>query len=520
MSKRRFFLSGFLKSVIFVVYVLALTSCAPLETIKGPDADFEGRLRTDIDGAAKEPVSFVDISADDFAIMESPAVLKKYRDVEVSMSVKDLSLSQAMALLFSEYGIDHFLSETEAGKAGKGGNISLIYKGTLQHLLDTLSMQYGYYFSEENGVIRLSDERTYMFSIPSMVSEALFQKATETTAASADTAQPANASVAASTGAAATSTTGAASTSDQAGDFMATLKNMGAKDVIIDKMNSLVSFKCNSSSLTGIKAYLRKVRDNIAIISLDVLVAEVELNDGYSRGIDWSVFYANSNNVSNREEGSFGFPQGLADDLNPASLGFGLIDSHWNLSAVLSFLETQGKTEILQKPTLTVLNGNRAFLRAGKEIPYVDEIKITPTQVGTALTFLQEVTFKNLLEGIEIEILPRLREDLITLSLRGVITGFIEFRKMETGGGASSGTVEKPVTTTRDVQSITALRAGEILKIGGIIVGRDQRNSKGFPGSKVSGLTEFLFSTREDTKSRSEIVILVKPRVIRFKEKT
>jgi general secretion pathway protein D len=262
----------------------------------------------------------------------------------------------------------------------------------------------------------------------------------------------------------------------------------------------------------------QKGQDNVAIISLDVLVAEVELNNDFARGIDWSVFYSNSSNENNRETGTFGFPEGLAENLKPFSIGFGLIDSHWDISAVLSFLETQGRTEILQKPTLTVLNGNRAFLKAGKEIPYVDEIKITPTQVGTALTFLQEVTFATVLDGIEIEILPRLREDLITLSLRGVITSFIEFMEIETGGATGAATIEKPVTTSRDVQSITALKAGEILKIGGIIVSRDQRAKKGFPGSEASRLTDLLFSNKVDSSARSEIVILVKPRVIRFKE--
>lgn len=510
MAKRRVFLSSIVRSAFFVICLFVLASCAPREAIKGPEA-FEGRMRADIGAAAKEPVSFVDISADDFSIIESPAGLNKYRDVEVSINVKDLSLIQAMSMLFSEYGIDHVMLTNR--EAGKGGNISLKYKGPLQHLLDTLSMQYGYYFSEENGVVRISDERTYMFSIPPMVLDALAQKSTDT---KTGTAQQANTSPATSGQAVNLNATLAAPAgAGQAGDFMATLKNMGAKDVVIDQMNSLVSFKCNSSSQTGIQSYLRKVRDNIAIISLDVLVAEVELSDEFSRGIEWDVLYTNKNVTS-----GFKFPLGVDSEIKPLELGFGLIDSHWDISAVLSFLESQGKTEIIQKPTLTVLNGNRAFLRAGKEIPYVDEIKITPTQIGTTLTFLQEVTFKNVLDGIEVEILPKVRDDMITLSLRGVITGFIEFVKMETGGGVGGGTIEKPVTTTRDVQSVTALKAGEMLKIGGIIVGRDQRKSKGLPGSGVTGLTDFLFSNKHDSSTRSEIVILVKPQIIRFKEKT
>jgi hypothetical protein len=83
-----------------------------------------------------------------------------------------------------------------------------------------------------------------------MVSEALFQKvATSQT----DTSQSANSSTPASTGgaastsptggAASTSPAGAVATSGQSVDFLATLKNMGAKDVVIDQMNSLVSFK-------------------------------------------------------------------------------------------------------------------------------------------------------------------------------------------------------------------------------------------------------------------------------------
>ncbi len=497
---RRAYLSGILKSTVFVMFIFSLASCAPMGAIKGPATDLEGRMRADIGTAATGPVSVVEISAGDFAVMEPPAGLKKYKDIEVSLNIKDLSIVQTMSMLFNEYGIDHFIADKEA----RGGKISMIYNGPLQRLLDALSLQYGYYFSEENGVVRISDERTYMFSIPPMVSETLLQGLTS--ASAGGVVQPSNASTASA------SSKDAGTTSGQTEDFMASLKNMGAKDIVIDRMNSLVSFKCSSSSLTGIQSYLNKVRDNIAIVSLDILVAEVELSSEYSRGIDWTVFY----NKNGDKSAGFELPQGLADELNPLKLSFGLIDGRWDISAVLSFLETQGRTEILQKPTLTVLNGNKAFLRAGKEIPYVDEIKITPTQVGATLTFLQEVTFKTILEGIEIEMLPRLRDDLLTLSLRGVITGLIEFVERETGGGK----IAKPISTTREVQSVTALKSGEILKIGGIITSRDRGSSKGVPGAGVSGLTDFLFSSKKDANSRSEIVILVKPQVIRFKEKT
>lgn len=485
-----------IKSAFLCLCLLTIFSCATKDFVEKPAGEFEKDMVADIGKVEKAAVTYVDIAADDFVITESPAQLQKYKDLEVSLNVRDIPLNQAITLLFKEYNIDHFITTDSAGRDGK---ISLTYHGSLQNLLNTLASQYGYYFSEENGVIRISDSRVYVFSIPPMITEMLSGGSAKDSGSKNSDKDSASAA------------TGASSSGSQADDFLATLKNMGASETIIDQMNSLVSFKCDSSSLAGINAYLLKLRENVAVVSLEVLVAEVELSNEFSRGINWDILYS-----KNGDSGGFSLPLGLEADLKPGSLSFSLLEgAHWDIGNILSFLETQGNTEILQKPTITVLNGNRAFLRAGKEIPYVDEITITPTQIGTAVTFMQEVTFSSILEGIEIEILPKVQKDMITLSLRGAITGLLDFVERNIGDG---GVVAKPISTTRDVQTVTAMKAGEILKIGGIIVSVDRNNRKAIPGSDVTGLTDFMFANRQGGNTRSEIVILVKPQIIRFRQ--
>lgn len=514
-------------SAVLIIASLALASCAPLSILKGEKASVEEGARESMNSAPVVPVSVIDISPDDFVIMDSPGRLEKYKDLEVSIDVRDMTVAQAITLLFREYGIDHFIAEKETGK---GVKISLMYRGPLQNLLDSIAMQYGYFFSEENGVIRVSDERTYVFSVPPLVSELLVNDIASQWGSSKSNNGYSSSQSGSSPEASSGTQNGASGSGDrtqktgsslpsaapaaatQAEDLKTTLKNMGAKDVVIDETNSLVSFKCNKSSFSHIQAYLKKVKDSVAIVSLDVIVAEVDLDNSHSRGIDWSVLY----NKDGKKNATFQLPAGLDPVTNPGSLAFGLISSRWDITSVLSFLETQGRTEVLQKPTLTVLNGNRAFLRAGTEIPYVGEIKITPTQVGTAISYFEEVTFNSVLQGIEIEMLPKVKEDLLIISIRGVVTDLLEFVERDTGQG---GKIERPVTTTRDVQSVTALKAGEILKIGGVIIKRGNKTSHGVPGADVTGLTDLLFTQRTDTSSRSEIVILIKPQIIRFREK-
>jgi general secretion pathway protein D len=78
----------------------------------------------------------------------------------------------------------------------------------------------------------------------------------------------------------------------------------------------------------------------------------------------------------------------------------------------------------------------------------------------------------------------------------------------------NSGTVAYQVGT-RNAATTLRLKDGETQVLAGLINDEDRRTSVGIPGLSDAGALGRLFSNNDDTVNKTEIVLLITPRVIR-----
>ena len=75
-----------------------------------------------------------------------------------------------------------------------------------------------------------------------------------------------------------------------------------------------------------------------------------------------------------------------------------------------------------------------------------------------------------------------------------------------------------PNTTSRTLTAEVAVRDRELIMLGGFIRNSDLRNKSGVPFLKDIPLLGMLFSSNESSKQRSELIVLMRPTVLRTPE--
>jgi pilus assembly protein CpaC len=178
-----------------------------------------------------------------------------------------------------------------------------------------------------------------------------------------------------------------------------------------------------------------------------------------------------------------------------------LFRKDFNLTAVLTALETSNLAEILSEPNVLAIDGQPASFLAGGEFPY-------PTVQGGAVAGAVTIAFREF--GVRIKFLPR-------ITPRGTIRLHVapEVSSLDFADGLVYQGVSIPGLDVRKVDTEVELESGQSFAIAGLL---DQRVTETL--SKVPGIGDIpilgkLFQSKTRTPSNSELLIIVTPELVK-----
>lgn len=241
------------------------------------------------------------------------------------------------------------------------------------------------------------------------------------------------------------------------------------------------------------------------MIEFKVRILEVQKRFRKEIGIDWD------DSVQGPIMGTFGtfldnpaysfVPQGTNPDWKGISNSIPIGDNNFypfgrlatSISSRIQLLQENGLGRILAEPVLTTQSGSSASFLAGGQIPYQ-----TINQLGQPVVQFQDY-------GIKLDIEPELvGDDLIVSSVRAEVSSI--------DAGTSVNGV--PGLLSRETESSVSLHEGQTLAISGLLSSSDSKAIEGVPFlSKIPILGE-LFKSKGFQEQRTELIILVTPRVI------
>ena len=284
-----------------------------------------------------------------------------------------------------------------------------------------------------------------------------------------------------------------------------------AASVITNREAGVLTVRATSRQHEKIQEFLDRVMVNARRqVQIEATVVEVELNNNYQRGIDWSFM----NGPWNIGQSQSTFP---FNNLNVPGATGGLAIGYTSASLLvnLRLLEQFGSVRVLSSPSISALNNQIATLKVVDNVVYF-EVKAQQSQqanAGVLATF--DTTPRTVPVGLTMSIVPQISEGgTIALLVRPSITRVVRFVP---DPNPALTTVQNliPEIRTREMESVMRLQEGEIGVLGGLM--QDQRASSegGIPGVRqLPGIGQALANQDESAK-KSELVIFLRPTIIR-----
>jgi MSHA biogenesis protein MshL len=260
-------------------------------------------------------------------------------------------------------------------------------------------------------------------------------------------------------------------------------------------------------------------------VLIEATVVEVTLNDNYQSGVDWSALglqglgysFAQSFTPSAFPVSTPGTPTALVGTQfgiqynNPNAAVGGAIKSS------IKLLDSFGNTKVLSSPRITTLNNQTAVMKVVENKVYFT-ITTTPgtLQSGTTPGTRDIVTSTpNVVpEGFVMSVTPQISEgDIITLNVRPSITKIIDFASDPNPSLTRPNQI--PVIQTREFETVLRIPSGQIAVLGGLMQDSFEEKRDGLPILSRLKLIGDAVSYRNDTGRKTELVVFLRPIVIK-----
>lgn len=254
-------------------------------------------------------------------------------------------------------------------------------------------------------------------------------------------------------------------------------------------------------------------------VLIEMTIVEVELSDGYQAGVDWSRLSENSGTGNNG-------PSLVSNLIGSTNLStapvFSLTyqnatSSLGNITATIKLLETFGNVRVLSSPKIMALNNQTALLKVVDETVYFT-VEQETTQVlnqPSITTYTSEV--HTVPVGMVMSVVPQINENNnVTMNIRPTISRITSFKEDPVPKlvGANFENLI-PQIQVREMESLLQVGDGQTIVMGGLMQNKVNKARDGVPVLQNTPFIGDLFSYRNDLVTKTELVIFLRPTVIK-----
>lgn len=296
----------------------------------------------------------------------------------------------------------------------------------------------------------------------------------------------------------------------------------GPDPVAVNAMAGVISVLANSLQQQRVQAFIDQVTANSKRqVLIEVTVVEVQLNDSYQAGVDWSRVSSNGGlgqdgiSVINTLTGS-----NLATP--PVyTMTYNNFDADGSgFSAAVKMLSQFGDTKVLSTPRIMALNNQTAMLKVVDERVYfslIQDIVEASDNNPERTTVTSEI--KTVPVGFIMSVTPQISDTgNVSMNVRPTITRILGFvtdpapQLSEFGRNVNNLVPEIHVS---EIESLLEVADGQTVVIGGLMQDTSRKKTDGIPYlSRLPGIGN-MFSYRDDEVIKSELVLFLRPTVIR-----
>jgi len=283
-------------------------------------------------------------------------------------------------------------------------------------------------------------------------------------------------------------------------------------DILFNRESGILAVRANSRQHKEIQSFISEVMySSQRQVLIEATIVEVTLSDRFQAGIDWNLFKENF-----KGDQDITVNQSLTD-LSLNEPAFTVTRVGQSLVATVKALDTFGDVSVMSSPKVMTLNNQTALLKVVDNLVYFTvEVNIETSQEGPSLvTYETEVNTVPI--GFVMSVTPFINEHgYVTLNIRPTISRVIGQKRDPNPALAEANVIsEIPIIQVREVESMLKIPDGEVAVIGGLMQDEKDKTSQAVPAISKIPLLGNLFKYQDDSVKKSELVIFIRPRVIK-----
>lgn len=172
------------------------------------------------------------------------------------------------------------------------------------------------------------------------------------------------------------------------------------------------------------------------------------------------------------------------------------------LSLKANLLKTDGDVNLLANPRIRVKNRGKAKIHIGDRVPVITTTSSPNIGVSESVSYLDV--------GLKLDVEPNIYlDDEVGINVSLEVSNIVDtFTSTETGTRTYQ-------IGTRNASTMLRIRNGETQVLAGLINDEDRKTANKIPGLGDLPLLGRLFSSHRDDKSKTEIMLLITPRIVR-----
>ena len=452
-----------------------------------------------------------------------------HREMKVTIDVRELPLSDLLAALSEESGLDII-----AGKLLDQPVTLRLKNQSLATALDTLASQF-------QAVWQFDDDAIHFFADKSVVATYpvnYLNIARETTS---------SVGLATRVGSFSLATDQQQQSSTEANNSQTRIDNLSHHDfweslkidldsiasvsddpdykILVNREAALVTVIAKQALQRTVRDYLQALEKSVARqVLIEATVVEVSLSDEHRTGVDWRIFNSRADGTqANGLAGlqSFHGNQIPSSSSAPQTLPSALLQFRHrssilgDLTASIELLQSFGDVHILSQPQIIAMNNQSAVLKVVDNRVYFS-VEVERSGTIDSERISTETRIHTVPVGLVMSVIPFIAADeRVVLNIRPSISRILGFREDPIPTPGVNGIRNSvPEIQVREMESVLSVRDGETVVIGGLMQQNANTTDSGLKGLRSVPLLGKLFGRSTRASNKSELLVFLRPTVL------
>ncbi len=302
----------------------------------------------------------------------------------------------------------------------------------------------------------------------------------------------------------------------------------------LNRTSGTLFVKARPSQMKSVERLIKNTQNMLTKqVYIEAQLIDVQLNDGYKFGIDWSQLRGRlALNFGSEAMGLLGGETTLPNGggANPPSsltipsrlvgagsgqTGGGLAYQDKNGSTVINALRSFGNLRVLSNPNIQVRNGTPAMLSVGTSERYVSKSSSAQNNVGGgSTTTSSEVQTDAVFSGVMVGVLPMIGDDGRIELLINPVQSDVDPESLALVNVNGSDRVSLPRVAYKGLTTTLNVNDGDVVVVGGLIDQTSSGTNAGLPYLADVPLFGKLVTQEGQSQSARELIVVLRVRIL------